>query len=43
MTSQLAVARFYDAAQRAKKSLMPRGRKCYIVLRAAAFFRKDSL
>jgi hypothetical protein len=32
-----------DADQKAKKSMMPTARKCYIVLRATAFLRKDSL
>jgi len=33
----------HDAAQESEKTMMPTARKCYIVLRAAALLRKDSL
>ena len=32
-----------DAEQEAEKTMMPTARKCYIVLRANALLRKDSL
>jgi hypothetical protein len=43
MTCLNAAPRYYDAVQQSKKSLMPTARKCYIVLRAPACLRKDSL
>jgi hypothetical protein len=43
MTCLLTVLRSPDAAKKPEKSLMPIARKCYIVLRATAFLRKDSL
>ena len=33
----------HEAVQEAKKTMMPIARKCYIVLRATTFLRKDSL
>jgi hypothetical protein len=39
----LAVPRYPDATKKAEKSMMPTVRKCYIVLRATAVLRKDSL
>ncbi len=32
-----------DAAKESEKTVMPTARKCYIVLRANALLRKDSL
>jgi hypothetical protein len=43
MTCLNAVARSHNHAQKSKKSVMPTGWKCYIVRRATAFLRKDSL
>jgi len=43
MTSLHADSGLYDAAQGREMSMMPSARKCYIVLRATAFLRKDSL
>lgn len=43
MTYSNAAPHFHAAAQEREKSLMPIARKCYIVLRATAFLRKDSL
>jgi len=33
----------HDEAQETQKTMMPTARKCYIVLRASAIFRKDAL
>jgi hypothetical protein len=43
MTCQMAVPPYPDAIKKPEKSMMPTVRKCYIVLRATAFLRKDSL
>jgi len=43
MTYLHAAPHFHATAQEREKSLMPTARKCYIVLRATALLRKDSL
>jgi hypothetical protein len=43
MTCLNAIPGLNAAAQEREKSMMPSALKCYIVLRATAFLRKDSL
>jgi hypothetical protein len=43
MTCQYPTSGLNAAAQECEKSMMPSALKCYIVLRATAFLRKDSL
>ena len=42
MTFLYAASGLHDAAREREKSMMPSALKCYIVLRATAFLRKDS-
>ena len=42
-TYPIHALRSHDAAQEIEKSMMPTVWKCYIVLRATALWRKDSL
>ncbi len=41
-TYAIRASRSRDAAQEPEKTMMPTARKCYIVLRAIALWRKDS-
>jgi hypothetical protein len=43
MTRRKASPRSRDSAQKPRNSMMPSVPKCYIVLRATTFLRKDSL
>jgi hypothetical protein len=38
-----AAPRYHDAVPHPQKTMMPTTLKCYIVLRATAFLRKESL
>jgi hypothetical protein len=43
MTCLHAAPRYNDAVPQLQKTMTPTARKCYIVLRATTFLRKESL